>query len=181
MKKILFFLYILIFLPTFVFADSLILNECEYSEAYIKYLSLDEDEKKLYDEPIKCKLSNPVSYFRLPSLNYGDRLINSSSYFLKDHSQDSVVENQMDTGTCWAFSANDSIETYLLKYELGSINLSERHMEYSTVRTFLAFAQAASSSFSGKGHNVIGRKRPALIPCSRRTFTAFLQTRAEVP
>ena len=42
----------------------------------------------------------------------------------------------MSTGTCWAFTSNEMVESNLLKAKNLSLNFSSRHMEYYTTRNF---------------------------------------------
>ena len=47
------------------------------------------------------------------------------------------IKNQGRTDTCWTFSTLSILETNLAKTKNEYIDLSERHMEYSTSKTFL--------------------------------------------
>ena len=114
------------------------LKECEYSDAYIKWLSLSEEEKQKTIEPFKCKInkkksliSNIISNSLKGDTSYPD------SYSLKDEGEDTPVKNQKETGSCWTFGTTSVIETHMKKKHSIDVDLSERHIEYMTSRTFL--------------------------------------------
>jgi len=54
-------------------------------------------------------------------------------------------------------------------------------MDISTLRRHFAVFAASLISFTGKGQRVLGRNRPALMPCSLAEFTADFTTLAVAP
>lgn len=124
-------------------ADSL--SRMEYSEEYKNWLKISDEEKKKVMMPSpynfknsKTKYKNPLYYARMlgSSLN--------SRYSLKDTIPSNLtIRNQQQTNSCWAFATISSLETNLaLSDYRNGINtskvydFSERHMEYSSSKTF---------------------------------------------
>jgi len=107
----------------------------EYSKRYEEWLKLDEEERKNTIAPLPIniraeKSSKISSLFRLLRNN-----TIPSKYDLREHIN-LEVKNQMQTNTCWAFSANTMLETYL-ELNNKTYNFSERHLEYNTAKNFL--------------------------------------------
>lgn len=59
----------------------------------------------------------------------------STNFDLRDHVE-IEIKNQKGTQECWAFASNTALETNLALRENKKYNFSERHMVYSTSRTF---------------------------------------------
>lgn len=147
-KKILMSIIIylsIILLSCPIFAVSAIDGEIEFSESYLEYLGLNEDDKqnttvpRMYDIPeSNTEIVNP---FKLVSL------LGSSStpkFSLKKYIPENVaVRNQLPTDTCWAFASIASLESHLgfQDFKFGNskviYDFSERHMDYATSRVFL--------------------------------------------
>lgn len=112
---------------------------CEYSEEFLEWAKLSEEEKEeLVVVPTVCKTSKKSSLINNITSNSFVRADTTypSSYSLVDLGQVSAVKNQMSTGTCWAFTSNEMVESNLLKAKNLSLNFSSRHMEYYTTRNF---------------------------------------------
>lgn len=112
---------------------------CEYSEEFLEWAKLSEEEKEeLVVVPTVCKTSKKSSLINNITSNSFVRADTTypSSYSLVDLGQVSAVKNQMSTGTCWAFTSNEMVESNLLKAKSLSLNFSSRHMEYYTTRNF---------------------------------------------
>lgn len=112
---------------------------CEYSEEFLEWAKLSEEEKEeLVVVPTVCKTSKKSSLINNITSNSFVRADTTypSSYSLVSLNQVSSVKNQMSTGTCWAFTSNEMVESNLLKTKSLSLNFSSRHMEYYTTRNF---------------------------------------------
>ena len=94
----------------------------EYSEVYTYYMSLSEEEKqKSLIVPYKFEVSateNEISEVSSSSL--------PSKYDLRDYVE-IEVENQGSHGTCYAYAALSSLETYIARYRGELLDFSEVH------------------------------------------------------
>lgn len=140
--------FVIMFVTNKVFANNLAskIGVPEYTEDYKRWLELSEEEKekvikpRVYEIPkTSIKYNNPLKFTRMLGINY------EPNFSLRSYIPKNVkVRDQMDTDTCWAFSAISSLETNLaLKnyYKDSSAeeieyDFSERHMDYATTREF---------------------------------------------
>lgn len=116
----------------------------EFSEEFMKYLELPEEERKdlyaprPYDiEEATYVPNNQLKIMSTIGASYAKR------YSLRDDISDNlVIKDQKSTNMCWAFSALSSLETHLALSDIRNnrakkvYDFSERHMEYATVRDF---------------------------------------------
>ena len=152
LKKIFISIFLIIFLLILTLSQDILANnfsdsseETEYSEEYLKWLELPNDEKKnvimprMYDVPYNIiQYNNPLRSAKMLRASLDSR------YSLKDIIPSNLeIRDQMQTGSCWAFSALSSLETNLAltNYKNGTniskvYDFSERHMEYATSRVF---------------------------------------------
>ncbi len=135
--------YILLFcLFYFIYFNSIFASEipskCVYSDEYIKWSMLSNEEKKNSIMPKICKDSTYNNLLKKKSLKSFDIVsenILPEKYDLRDIDGNSFVtdvKNQRLTGTCWLFSIVSSIESNILKNYNQSFDLSELYMAYST-------------------------------------------------
>lgn len=104
-----------------------------YNEKYIEWLNLSEEEKNSTIAPA-IYVTN-INSDTLSS--FSRRLVRAS---IKYNLLDDIslkVKNQMGTNQCWAFSATTQLESYMAEVNSKTVEYSPRHMEYSTVKTFL--------------------------------------------
>lgn len=123
-----------------------IVKECEYSQEYIEWLKLSEEDKAIYDMPGVCKTEDtngilpdydPSGFIgsledtTIPS-KYDSRNVNGENFVTSVRSQES-------TGTCWSFAGHASIESSILKnykeeypYDLSTLDFADLHTAYST-------------------------------------------------
>jgi len=140
MKKYLYIIFA--FLLTFAFinveAKTIYLRDCEYTNEYKEWLSLNEKERKNTVEPTMCKNDIKDKFTlvggAIPSLNSVS--IDDSVFDLRDYGAVTTVKNQKETDTCWAFATNASIESNLLVNGKGTYDLSEAHLELATQNTY---------------------------------------------
>lgn len=116
-------------------------NICDYSKEFLDWVKLSEDEKAAAEViPTVCETNSKKALMNnITSNSYikvkGDTF--PTSYSLVSLGEVSPVRNQMQTGTCWAFTTNEMIETNLLKKNKVALSFSSRHLEYYTSRSFL--------------------------------------------
>lgn len=122
------------------------LQKLDYSEEYKKWIGLSEEERKKVMQPRmfevvyeNSKNLNPIFELRKASAS------GIAKYSLKDTIPNNVIiKNQQQTNECWTFATISSLETNLAlanyknnKNTSKVYDYSERHMDYSTSKTFL--------------------------------------------
>ena len=113
-------------------------QECEYSEDYLNFLLLSDDEKKKVFEPSMCN-SNFNDDSGSKKRSSSEELLKASnlpsSYSLVDAKIDTSVKSQLNTGFCIYFSTANVFETYLKKKYNLTYDFSEKHMAYKLNRS----------------------------------------------
>jgi len=95
-------------------------------------LELDENERKNTIPPLPINIREEKNkginnFFEILKTN-----TIPTTYDLREHIN-IEVKNQMNTGLCWGFSANTTVETYLALNN-KTYDFSERHIEYNTAK-----------------------------------------------
>jgi len=111
-------------------------QEPEYSEAYKQWISLSEEERANYIQPMKYDLSFNKKTNTYP-MQKANAKVALPRYCLKDDIPNIKVKNQQDTNSCWANVTTTQLETntsIITKKE--SPAFSFRHIEYATSRFF---------------------------------------------
>ena len=123
-------------------------TESEYSEAYKKWLELDEEERKTTVQPRKYDVTTNTddsSYLKnMDNVFKAQKLVRASiptKYDLRDVIPENVViRNQMNTNSCWAFATLGVLESTLGLSDKNNLantvtyDFSERHMNYASTR-----------------------------------------------
>ena len=146
MKKIIIctlMLYCLLNTTNQVIASNFNVETSKYSDKYIQWLGLPEEEKAktippaMYVKEINTNNNLAKRNIRLLSIN--------SKYNLLD-TINLKVKNQMDTNQCWAMATTTQLESYMAKVKSTNVEYSTRHIEYSTAKTFI-------DGINEQGHN----------------------------
>jgi len=145
-KKIFFMLLLLLLiLNTCVYATENVI--IEYSERYLEYLELSEDEKEKVSKPLPFDIVMDYEENRNTRATLYNRAITiPSKYDLRNYI-DIEVENQKEVGVCWAFAALSAAETNAA-LQGRNYEFSERHLDY----------EMASDYQYGKRYNISDRK-----------------------
>ena len=137
-KRVLFLSgFLIILLCSSAFAAEVAFPE-EITDAYQKWQLLSNKEKSKTIEPLpfSLKIGDSVKKSVLNSftVNVGQSI--DSQYNLHDDVE-YRIKNQGSTNECWAFSTTILLENNAMKKRNLNIELSPRHIDYATSRTFL--------------------------------------------
>ena len=112
------------------------IKKAEYSEKYKEWLELSNDEKTetIAPFPINIRKNNVDNSFMGKIKGVLKSIVIPNSYDLRDHIN-IEVKNQENTGACWTFTANTSLESYLALHN-EIYDFSERHIDYETSTSF---------------------------------------------
>ena len=146
-NKILSFVFVLaIFSLSFccvekVYAEELETTLCEFTDEYIAWNKLSDEEKKNTTKPPMCDYDateyNRVKTNIKSSFDSFTKVKLPAKYDIRNTEYKATMRNQMNTGGCWAFSAATALEIFT-KISLGlDYVYSARHIEYATSRYFL--------------------------------------------
>lgn len=129
---------ILIMFGTTNYATADVKIEKEKSEVYEKWQALSKEEKEKYIEPLPTTLSidDSVKMSVFNKFSRGVGGTNTESKYVLDLDK-LIIKNQKSTNECWAFATTSMIETNVTKTRNKQIELSPRHMDYATSKTFL--------------------------------------------
>ena len=112
-----------------VYAENIEKTE-NYSKKYQEWLELSEEERAKTIAPLPFNVRSTGTKKNSKFLNLLQSAVLPSKFDLRDKI-DIEVKDQMQTGSCWTFSANSVLETNLaLNGE--EYQFSERHLEYNT-------------------------------------------------
>ena len=95
----------------FVEATTITATECEYTDAYKKWLKLSEKEKEEVLQPAMCKTNS--NFFSLVGNSSVKESFTSRKFDLRNYNAVSEVKDQSNTMACWTFATMESIESNL--------------------------------------------------------------------
>lgn len=146
-KKIIIFIVFILFAvtnKTYGFYTENVLKELSYTQEYLEWMDLSEEQKSVTLMPRKYYIDTYYKNINSRTINLRTSLLTSKlmisnleSYDLRD---DIVVKvrNQGNTGQCWAFAVNTAIQSNIEKTtnQVSDI-FSPRYVEYATSKNFL--------------------------------------------
>ena len=126
----------------------------EYSEAYQRYLELsDEDKREVGVIPSKYDVGVSSLYSTSMEENYNVSEISEEdipeSFDLRNKI-DIKVEDQAETGTCYAYSSLTAVETNLALIDKDYVDLSEAHQSFLTYGYGGNYITAANLYYANK-------------------------------
>ena len=128
MKKIIVILTAIFLGVSTVRAADINLELCEYSDEYLAWLNLSEEEKEKTPMPTMCKQESESSLIGSTNSYSMEKFTLQDEYVLG-------VRNQGTSNDCWAFSTLASIESNLLKNKIATDYLSVAHLELMTQKS----------------------------------------------
>ena len=127
MKKLIVILTTVFLGISTVKAADINLELCEYSDEYLAWLNLSEEQKQNMPMPSMCKQEE--SSLIGSSNSYSMEKFSLQNKYILD------VRNQEESNDCWAFSTLASIESNLLKNNIKTDYLSVAHLELMTQKS----------------------------------------------
>lgn len=117
------------------------ISPCIYTDEYISWSKLSEEEKNNTLMPVVCDLdatkTNRLQDNVKKSFRLFDNVMLPASYDIRGTGNKATIRNQMNTGTCWAFSAATALEIFAkVSMDIEQV-YSSRHIEYSATKYFL--------------------------------------------
>ncbi len=128
---------ICLFQVQIVSAETAEFKSKKYSDKYIEWLELSDEERKNTIAPPMYAKNIEEEATTGPTRIYTFYLGASRQYNLRDEISGLKIKNQQQTEQCWAFATTTQLESYMLKINNNNMEFSPRHIEYSTARTFL--------------------------------------------
>lgn len=149
-KRRIFMTILISILTLFILSGNINAVETEkgdFSKVYLEWLELSDEDKANTIAPLPLNIrGNEQSTGLIDKIKRKLKSISiPSKYDLREHIN-VEVKDQKDTGECWAFTANTSIETYLALNN-KTYNFSERHIDYDTADNYI----------DGKNENALKR------------------------
>ena len=123
--------------PKLVCAEEIEITEKQYSEKYLEWLDLPEEERNNTIAPPMYIRDIEDSKTETQIKMYSVYLGSPPEYNLRNELNDLKIKDQQLTNQCWAFSTTTQVESYMQKNMQMNLELSPRHIEYTTSRTFL--------------------------------------------
>ncbi len=134
------------------------INDCEYTDEYVAWTKLSDEEKKNTQMPPICvkgagtkKLQSDIK----KSFDAFNKVKLPAKYDIRNTELKATMRDQMDTGSCWAFSTTTTLEIFAKKkFDIDQV-YSARHIEYTTSKSFLnnAINEWAFNREVGEGGN----------------------------
>ena len=113
-------------------------NICTETEDYIKWKSLPASKKENSFMPVKCveslKRASKSSAVILGS-SFNVDYKTAKKFSLLEQNKLTPIKDQKGSGLCWAFAANAVVESAYLIEQNKTIDLSEKHIDFNTLRT----------------------------------------------
>ena len=113
-------------------------NVCTETEEYIRWKKLPDSKKDNYFMPIRCEefLKRDKS---ITSTSLGNPFNvdykTAKKFSLLEQNKLTPVKDQGSSGLCWTFTTNAVVESSYLVEQNQSLDLSEKHLDYNSLRT----------------------------------------------
>ena len=106
-------------------------NLCTETENYKKWKLLSPTERQNTIMPVKCEEFYTTNKDLSTSVDYKTL----RKFSLLDYGKVSKAHDQEKTNMCWTFATTSTIESSLLIEQNKEVDLSEKHIDYSTIYT----------------------------------------------
>ncbi len=113
-------------------------NVCTETEEYIRWKKLPDSKKDNYFMPIRCEefLKRDKS---ITSTSLGNPFNvdykTAKKFSLLEQNKLTPAKDQGSSGLCWTFTTNAVVESSYLVEQNQSLDLSEKHLDYNSLRT----------------------------------------------